>query len=455
TPSPTRCEEDRKWWYDESKKKCTNYPHYNDVLDGYAPVEYNDMQECCEEAFRNEDCDYEDFCNPVDPTSNPTPAPTPEPTPEPTPDPTSEPSPEPTPDPTPEPSPVHTPNPSTTPSTSPISNSPTHCEENRKWRPNIDSTMCTNAAESETSSDTLDLDCDEYDTLAECCEQTFGPGGDCTYEDFCNTFKPTTYPTNAAIIITPEPTKNPSRDPTSTPNRDPTSKPTPVPTPAPTPKPTPDPTPVPTPAPTPDPTPEPTPAPTPDPTPAPTSSPTPNPTGNPVTSAPTPCESRKWWYNPKPMKCTNRPDLPFGMPADVEYYDEMQECCEEKFGEDEPCSYEDYCNPTPEPTPSPTPSPTSEPTHKPTDQPIVDLITPAPSPAPTPCEGRKWYLLSTKTVEKLCTNGYDIPLSEVDSVDYFESRDECCDSEFDAGECEYRDVCVEELITKKPTPSPT
>eukprot|EP00579_Thalassiosira_antarctica_P025611 CAMPEP_0202004610 /NCGR_PEP_ID=MMETSP0905-20130828/9876_1 /ASSEMBLY_ACC=CAM_ASM_000554 /TAXON_ID=420261 /ORGANISM="Thalassiosira antarctica, Strain CCMP982" /LENGTH=61 /DNA_ID=CAMNT_0048561989 /DNA_START=27 /DNA_END=209 /DNA_ORIENTATION=- len=38
-------------------------------------------------------------------------------------------------------------------------------------------------------------------------------------------------------------------------------------------------------------------------------------------------------------------------------------------------------------------------------------------------------------------------------MDFYDTRDECCDEQFDDGICVYNDVCVDE--TPNPTPFPT
>ena len=86
----------------------------------------------------------------------------------------------------------------------------------------------------------------------------------------------------ACIVVTDEPTQDPTTDPTQEPTPDPTQEPTPDPTQEPTPEPTDEPTPEPTDEPTPEPTDEPTPEPTDEPTPEPTDEPTPEPTQDPT-----------------------------------------------------------------------------------------------------------------------------------------------------------------------------
>ena len=120
---------------------------------------------------------------------------------------------------------------------------------------------------------------------------------------------------------------------------------------------------------------------------------------------------------------------------------------------------------TPEPTdetPLPTPFPsTPEPTEPiETPDPTPFPSTPEPTepevtPAPTPCEGRKWYLLSTNSVKKMCSNGYDIPPGVV--FTFYGSEKECCSSEFSSNEkCIVRDVCRPDVpVTPVPTLQPT
>ena len=119
---------------------------------------------------------------------------------------------------------------------------------------------------------------------------------------------------------------------------------------------------------------------------------------------------------------------------------------------------------TPKPTSSPTGSPSKSPNkspawkddgwagdgHKPTGSP-----TKKPSritPAPTSCEERKWYFESTKEVLKLCSNENVPPGIE---YDYYDTRQECCETEFgNDEECNTINVCGTN-DTPTPTSSPT
>ncbi|KAL7532585.1 hypothetical protein ACHAXR_004721, partial [Thalassiosira sp. AJA248-18] len=184
TPSPTMCEE-RKWHKSSQIKGCSNT---NDI-DPDNDMAYAGLEDCCWAEFGVKYCDSYDVCAPtISPSTTPT-------TLSPTRNPTTQPV---VPLITPEPSPA-----------------PTRCEDNRKWRPNVDSTLCTNAADS-TSNDSIEIFLDKYDSLQECCDQVFGSDGGCKYEDVC------------VDEITPNPTRNPiTPNPTSSPiTPDPTASPT-------------------------------------------------------------------------------------------------------------------------------------------------------------------------------------------------------------------------------------
>jgi len=365
TPSPTTCEE-RKWHFSPQINGCAN----TEDMDPDDEMAFDTLVECCEAEFGSENCDSYDMCAPT-----------------------------------------------AMPSASPTTPSPTRCEEDRKWHPNSDSSMCTNAGMSSTDAfDTL-LECDEYDTLQECCDEVFEPGEDCQYEDICNTPSPTLSP---SISPTLKPTENPTKNPTQKPTNQTTQQPTESPILAPS-------------------------------TPSPTTcegrkwhfspdingcantedmdpddemtfdtlaecceakfgidacnsydmcAPTASPSVSPVTPSPTICEDRKWRPNDDSTMCINAGEWTSNDAlGGLEVYDNLQDCCEEIF-EDETCVYEDICL---------TLSPTTNPSNDPTANPVGEILTKRPSPAPTPCEGRKWYLLSTKTILKQCTNGYDIP----------------------------------------------
>ena len=83
---------------------------------------------------------------------------------------------------------------------------PTPCT-GRKWRPR--GNKCTNGNEN-TSNDDGD---EVYDTLVECCEETFGVGMKCKYDDIC-------------FDDTPVPTVSPSFGSTPTVSKETTGPPT-------------------------------------------------------------------------------------------------------------------------------------------------------------------------------------------------------------------------------------
>ena len=88
------------------------------------------------------------------------------------------------------------------------------------------------------------------------------------------------------------------------------------------------------------------------PTKEPSSPPTKNPSQAPhaeiiVTPAPTACEERKWRV--KGYKCSNA-DISTSNDSETELYDNLQDCCEDLFGDNKYCKYEDVCV---EPTPLP------------------------------------------------------------------------------------------------------
>ena len=305
TPSPTMCEYDRKWWY--NGEKCSNYP--NEVINGV--YEFDDLQECCEMVFGSgKNCPYDDMCNPVD-----------------------------------------------------QANDPTTCEE-RKWHFASEIDGCANTEEIDAEDELA------FGSLEDCCE---------VYEVYFDTDTCNSYDMCA-------PTASPSLSPT--------------------------------------------------------------------TPSPTSCEDdRKWRPNNNPTMCTNADESISNdfYAGDSAKYDTLKECCDQLFGPNqEDCMYEDVCNPV-ELTKRPTRRPSRRPTRYPTKKPVASIVTAEPSPAPTPCEGRKWYLLSTKDEFMMCTNGYDIPPGT--EMDFYDTMSECCDEEFDDGECVYNDVCVDE--TPNPTPVPT
>jgi len=338
TPSPTLCEEDRKWWY--NGEKCSNYP--NEVINGV--YEFDDLQECCEMVFGSgANCPYDDVCYPVDETKDPTKRPTKKPARNPTKRPTKN------------------------PTVSPTTPSPTTCEE-RKWHFASEIDGCANTEEIDPEDELA------FGSLEDCCE---------VYEVYFDTDTCNSYDMCA-------PTASPSMEPT--------------------------------------------------------------------TPSPTSCEEdRKWRPNDDSTMCTNAGESTSNdaYAGDSIKYDTLKECCNELFGlNQEDCMYEDVCNPvesTKRPTRRPSKRPTRYPTSNPTKKPVAAIVTTEPSPAPTPCEGRKWYLLSTKDNSMMCTNGYDIPPGT--DMDFYDTMSECCDEEFDDGKCVYNDVCVDE--TPNPTPSPT
>lgn len=163
------------------------------------------------------------------------------------------------------------------------------------------------------------------------------------------------------------------------------------------------------------------------PTTSPTARPTTRPTAKPVTPSPTTCEGRKWHYASSINGCANTGDVAEGDAL----YASRDECCATEFGA--PCESHDVCA-----TPEPTPPPTRPPSRK-------------PSAAPTSCEGRKWFVASSKIVLKQCRNGYDVPPGA--DATYFDTLQACCEDAFGFEQCNYEDVCAEP--TPKPTPPPT
>ena len=73
----------------------------------------------------------------------------------------------------------------------------------------------------------------------------------------------------------------------------------------------------------------------------------PSPTKTPSTPSPTTCEERKWRV--KGYKCSNA-DISTSNDSETELYDNLQDCCEDLFGDNKYCKYEDVCV---EPTPLP------------------------------------------------------------------------------------------------------
>lgn len=207
---------------------------------------------------------------------------------------------------------------------------------------------------------------------------------------------------------------------------------------------------------------------------------TPEPTVSPSVS-PTICEDRKFCSDGEICTNANLRSLERATeqpPLGGLCYDTVEACCEEEFGMAD-CNYQDICAPTSvptlEPTPNPSPGPTPSPTENPTKKPVEEEVSVPPtlSPptltpstyAPTSCDDRRWYTLNTKTNFKQCTNGYDVPPvigpPIVDIVTYYESRQECCVTEFADGECVYDDVCSPTAApsipptTSEPTPFPS
>lgn len=200
TSSPTTCDE-RKWHYSPEINGCAN----TDDIDPSDEKAFDSVTDCCLIEFGVEDCDSYDMCAP---TSSPS-----------TGSPTSRPSTKPSGQPTTQPV-IQI----VTPAPSPA---PTRCEDS-KWHPNKDATLCINSPLPALSGDIIDgeelgIDCEIYDTYKECCEQTFGPGNECLYEDICVTDSPTISP---SFSPTPEPSSSPSAKPTKSPV---TSSPTPTP----------------------------------------------------------------------------------------------------------------------------------------------------------------------------------------------------------------------------------
>jgi len=184
TLSPTQCEEDREWWYNGDK--CTNYPD----PDGQGV--YNTMQECCEKRFGASGyCAYDDFCNPIDPTTSPTKSPTE--------------------DPTKNPTPIPTKSPTTTAQTA--TSPPTSClEANSIWYFVPDfasmSNTCTNIAIPNSGFN-------EYDGPAKCCKENFEDLSSCRQFDVCN-----------PEMLPPEPTPSPTSGSTPTVSKETTTPPT-------------------------------------------------------------------------------------------------------------------------------------------------------------------------------------------------------------------------------------
>ena len=80
--------------------------------------------------------------------------------------------------------------------------------------------------------------------------------------------------------------------------------------------------------------------------------------------APTPCEGRRWYAlsTQRVFQCTNGYDIPVEA-VDFTFFNTMEECCEEIFGEGEECDIKDVCVETVETgSPSPAPSFGSTPT---------------------------------------------------------------------------------------------
>jgi hypothetical protein len=96
---------------------------------------------------------------------------------------------------------------------------------------------------------------------------------------------------------------------------------------------------------------------------------------------------------------------------------------------------------------NPTPAPvTSEPTKDPTLSPVT--------PAPTPCESRIIFIV-TVNEETICSNGN---YESVDSKDFFDKFDDCCDMLVAGGKVDTVDKCKREDIcnpSEAPTVSPT
>jgi len=312
-----------------------------------------------------------------------------------------------------------------------------------------------------------------FDTQEECCDAQFDEGKECIYEDVCETRNPTPFP------ITLDPTRDPTPGPTRIPTRNPTRKPTDQPSLSPTLSPT---------------------------TPSPTTceerkwhyspqidgcanaddmdpddemafdtlekcceaefgteacdsydicTPTALPSSSPATPSPTPCEERKWRPKDDFTMCTNAGesvsnDTPLGG-----FYETLQECCDEIFG-DEACMYEDICNtfsPTRNSTPNPTQMPSKKPTDAPTDAPTESSASTPTTPAPTSCEERKWRPNDDST---MCTNAGESVSNDIPRDDAYVTLQECCENIFESGEsCEYEDICNPSILTDRPTPEPT
>merc|ERR1711957_438972 len=140
------------WYWIPNQEVCTNEP----MVGAPGSRTYDSRVECCKEKFgssRPSMCVSSNYCYPEPET--------PEPTPKPTPNPVADASPP----------------------------APTTCLQ-RKWRPR-NGNICTNA-------DVSDGNIPVFDTLINCCEETFGFGVQCKYEDICfdtDTYDPTPAPT--------------------------------------------------------------------------------------------------------------------------------------------------------------------------------------------------------------------------------------------------------------------
>jgi hypothetical protein len=177
------------------------------------------------------------------------------------------------------------------------------------------------------------------------------------------------------------------------------------------------------------------------PSPSPSSSPTteapvtPFPSYSPTTEAPSPapssCEDRLFHPNPDFTMCINDDNYI------ANYLGSLKECCEDVFGSDTPCVFEDICI-----------------TSSPTDAPI----TPSPSYAPTSCnEGLYWH---PSLGFDMCTNaesGYPLFWSTFENFDeYFhQSLEECCMAVFGTDKCQYDDVCSTPIPTYSPSETVT
>jgi len=289
--------------------KCTNGDNVPEDEDD----QYKSLKECCYKTQGKpfDECKYKDICaSPTKPpTKKPTNSPTYKPTYRPTHKPTSKPSNEPytkkpTPYPTKKPSPYPTEKPSPYPTKKPSplpTKSPVGECEGFVWgyvpkgAPQFGGT-CVFYMWNNFDND--DFIVKLYGSEEECCEDNFGSSSS-SGDDMAGYYKPKEDEECKTFDVCREtlpPTKKPSSPPTKKPSPSPTKKPS--------------------------------------------------------TPSPTTCEERKWHV--KGSKCSND-DISTSNDSETEVYHTMQECCEDLFGNNKYCKYEDVCvEPTPPPSLSPT-----------------------------------------------------------------------------------------------------